>query len=559
MRRPAPLTYKQKRNAYQGSQPLLPINRSNQKQRAFDAATEFFKKYKSPLTDTLQDIFGTQFFASAALKLDPLSAFENTAGIYCFANRLRERSGFTHYGTIIDRTQIRNGQNYNLEAPTVISDLVMSIVGEEETSVSNDDTTAWTSFMWDSTRNSRDWENSYTFNEAYDKSTPSFGGMEMHNVKSETVNDPNFATRSDLVYTHRGAEGTFEYQQFILDETTNVCLIGGSCTSVSGSLFVDDIGAYALKTMNDNVFSLIQSASAAKRVFNLWYQVSELRDIPKLIGSIKDLRKLITKYATNPKSVGKDLDRQVANLGLSWKFGVESTYSAVKGLMKLPEKATKRLNYLIGRNGKVSTGRSKRQFVEDSFDAELPTFEFHLPSWITVADEDVTRNIQVELRCVVNQTIQFPRLAVPSITDKDYRRLVGAAPNAEDIYNVIPFSWLVDYFVGIGDYIGVMSAIYSDTQVLNYGFMTIVIVEELEHKATLKVSSHESHIVTGMGTVSDKETVKDIPYLRKYKRKYQQRVSIGELDGVKSVGFFQTNLSDFQLSILGALFSQRAK
>lgn len=557
MRRPAPLGIKQKRNAYQGSQPLLPVNRSNQRRRAFDAATEFFKKYKSPLTDTLQDVFGTAFFARAALWLDPISKFRNTAGIYCYANRLREKPGFTHNGTIVNRTRIRNGQTYNLEAPTKLLPLQMQVVGEEEESVINDNATSWISFMRDSTRKSRDWDNSFTFNEAYSADPPSYGEMEMHNVKSETIADPNTVNGSDLIYSHRGPEGTFEYQQYILDEVTTVAFVDGSCTSVSGSIFVEDIEAYALKTMNDNVLSMISQASASKRVFNLAYQITELKDIPRLLGDIGALQRLVSKYVKNPLKLA-ELDKEISNLFLSWKFGAESAYSAFKGLMKLPEKATKRLNYLIRRNGKVSTGRSKHAFVEDMSDQELPTFEFILPSWITADNQEVTRTFSVELRCVVNQTIKFPELAVPSITDKDYLELVGAIPTAEDLYNVIPFSWLVDYFVGIGDYIGVLTAIHSDRELINFGFMTIVIVEELQHKATLKVSNRLRHSLDGVGVISDVTTVKEFPYLRKYTRKYQHRVSVGDLDGVKSVGFFQTNLSDFQLSILGSLFSQRA-
>lgn len=563
MRRPAPLTYRQKRNAYQGSQPLIPQEtRDNQKRRAFDAATEFFKKYKSPLTTTLQDIFGTEFFARAALWLDPISPFRNAGGIYCYANRLREKPGFEHYGTIIDRFRIREGQNYNLEAPTVLFPLEMVETGSGESSIENDDTTKWVSFMWDTTNKSRDWQNSYTFDEDYSKpDAPSFGELRMSNVKSETISDASFLSKSTISYQHRGAPGTFEYTQYHVDEETNVCIIGGSSTSVSGSVFVpeDQLEEYMNKSLNDNVFSMIQRASAAARSFNIAYQIAELRDIPRLVGNIKDLQKLLLKYAKKPASVLRNLDKEVSNLYLSWQFGVESTYSAVKGLMKLPEKATKRLNYLIGRSGKISQGRSKRSFVDDQFDSDLPTFTFHLPSWVTVTDEEVTRTFNVELRCVVNQTIRFPKLAVPSITDKDYLKLVGAIPTPEDLYNVIPFSWLVDYFVGIGDYIGVLTAIFSDSQIINYGFLTIVIVEEVEHKATLNVTNRETHAVTGIGTLTDISKVVTKPYLRKYTRKYQRRVNIGDLDGVKSIGFFQTGLSDFQFSILGSLFSQRRR
>lgn len=559
MRRPATMTHRQKQNAYHGSQPLLPDNRKQQTQRAFDAATEFFKKYKSPLTDTLQDIFGTRFFGRAALWLDPLSQFRNTAGIFCYANRTRDKFAFTHNGTVVDRYRATTGKNYDLETPNVFYDFDDFVTGESETSIINDDQTRMTSFMRDSTRKSRSWDQSYTFNDEYDPDSPSYGEMEMDHYEDEIVSDANAVKRSVVTNTHLGLEGTPQYLFYSRDIETNVCFVGGSCTSVSGSLFVTDIDVIAQQLMNDNVSSLISQAVASRRTFNAWYQVSELRDIPKIVGNLVDLQLLLKKYAKNPLLTLKSLDKDISKLYLGWEFGVVSTYSAFKGLMKLPEKTVKKLNYLIRRNGKVSTGRSKRIVVDDPPDQELPTFEFHLPNWITVSDEEVTRTWSYELRCVVNQTIQFPQLAVPSITDSDYRKLIGATPTPEDLYNVIPFSWLVDYFVGVGDYVGVLSAVHSDTQLINFGFMTIVIAEKLEHKATLEVTSRIDHSVIGYGLVSSESQTRKVPYLKTYTRKYQHRVNIGDLDGVKSIGFFGTNLSDFQLSILGSLFSQRRK
>jgi hypothetical protein len=126
-----------------------------------------------------------------------------------------------------------------------------------------------------------------------------------------------------------------------------------------------------------------------------------------------------------------------------------------------------------------------------------------------------------------------------------------------DVYNIIPWSWLVDYFVDLGSYIQMMDAINSDRQLINYGFATFVSTESLTNEFVLKSTS--SYIKTN--TVGD--TVKEVymdtkyPCKKVYQRKYQLRADISYLDGVKTFGNnWVGNLNSFQTSILGALLAK---
>jgi hypothetical protein len=560
MKRTATVDQRRSNAAYSQSNPLLPFNRSKQRQRAFDAATEYFKRYKTPLTDTLQSLFGTEFFARAALWLDPLAPFRNSAGIIGYENRLREKPGFEHRGHVISTEHSITSQNHLDDYPKPVSEFITSESDNPQFDFVNDDATKWTSYMWDSTRSSRAWEDSYASGEIYDRAIPSFGTMHFSKTKSEDYLTPNVVftgyDEKQFIFADGVVTPFYNRQRFV-----NRLSIDGSCTSVSGSIFVDDLETHALDFMNENVSSILPGALASRRSFNLAYQVSELKDLPGLLRDIGNLQHLIETYVKNPLKKLTELDKDLASLNLSWEFGVKSFASAVKGLLNLPEKATKRLNYLISRNSKVSTGRSMRSWLNYDFGGTLPTFTFHLPNWVEVLDEHVERRVDIELRCVVNQTIQFPVLAVPSISNFDYLRLIGAVPTPADVYNIIPFSWLLDWFGGLGDYVDLMDAIHSDDQLINYGFLTIVINESLTHTANLKVTSETYHWYSpSPGVTIDIDhsfSSKAMPYKKTYSRKYQQRVDIGSLEGVKSFGFFQTNLSDFQSKILGSLFSQR--
>lgn len=561
MRRTDTANQRRSNAAYEQANPLTPLNRAKRRQRAFDAASEYFKKYKAvPLLRNLQDIFGIEFFAQATLWLDPLNEFRNSAGIIAGENRLRELTGFKHSGRALWTTTYVLTDNHDPEISHPIPRFIVEESEETHDTIVNDNATEWNSYMWDSTKKGREWERSSASGDQYDINVPSYGTCTIHRVKSEDFVSPNTIIRTSREESHYRSSDYNYYSDGIF---TDFVFLDGACTSPSGSIFVDDIDTFALDFMNDNLSRVLPGALASKRTFNLAYQVAELKDLPRLLGDIRNLQQLLKSYLQNPTGSLVQLDKDIASLNLAWEFGVKSLVGAAKGLMQLPEKATKRLNYLIQRNSKVTTGRSSSKWLNYEHDQGLPTFQFLLPDWVEVVDEEVTRNIQVELRCVVDQTIQFPTLAVPSISDFDYLKLVGAVPRVEDLYEILPFTWLYDWFGGMGAYVKIMDAIHSDRQLINYGFLTIVIDEVLTHKAGLKVSStykrYRASPIPGDPAFLEEDTssVRVYPYLKTYTRRFQRRVDISELEGVKGFGWWQSNLSDFQSKILGSLVSQR--
>lgn len=565
MKRAAPVDQRRKNDAYRQANPLLPGNRSKQKQRAFDAAKDYFKRYRTPLTDSLQTIFGTEFFARAALWLDPLTPFRNSAGIIGYETRTRQRDAFRHNGFSKETVTVTSFTNREDDNSEVVPEYPTSEPFTTQTDYENLYNVQFISYIADSTSKSRGWETSYASGEVYSPYVPTYGTMKLQTLDSEYY-FPNIITKieEDYAYYYNIGEGVthfynVERRRFTFDVVESI-------TYPAGPPIFDDLDEFALEFMNEHVFDMIQGALASRRSFNLAYQIAELKDLPRLLSDIKNLQSLVTSYIKDPLGSIAKIDKDIANLNLSWEFGVKSLAGAVKGLMKLPTKATKRLNYLISRNGKVSTGRSSRKWINYENPKDEPYFEFVLPDWIEHSDVSVSRRFDIELRCVVNQTIQFPAIAVPSITDKDYRRLIGlplsvGEIDVKDAYDLIPFSWLTDWFTGLGSYIGIMSAIHQDTQLVNYGFLTIVINETVTHKVNLKATSNIwRHFTDEFGDVHEIENTgvdKVYPYERKYTRKYQRRVDIGSLEGVKSFGWYQTNLSAFQQKILGSLFSQR--
>jgi len=321
--------------------------------------------------------------------------------------------------------------------------------------------------------------------------------------------------------------------------------------------------------MNNNVLSMIESTLPTAPVFKSFYNIAELKDIPQCISGLRSLKEILEKAVSLRLNVSS-VDKLVANQYLNYQFGIKSLAQAAQGFLALPTKAAKKLNYLLKRAGKVTSSRSKRVFtyhIPGGNQDEDPSFQLGLYSpWADdnlyiVDHQEVYTDVNIELRLVVNQTIVFPPATVPKFSDKNYRKILGVQPTVKDFYDLIPFSWLVDWFTGLGDYINIVDAIFSDRQLVHYGFLTAVYTETTTHKYRVKVRDCvETVTQTSFDSSNDVRTFSKVKstqlYHTEYIRKIYFREDLSNLDGVKSFGGGMFNLSDFQTSILGSLLAK---
>lgn len=569
MKRSATIDQIRKKNLERQSHPLRPEGGRSQKQRAFDAATEFFKEYKDVrLIKTLQDVFGTEFFARAAIMLDPLSSFRNVPGLMGADSRFREKLPMKSEGNVVTYSKLKSFRNYLPDIPKPQIEFLVSSEPEEVHRFQNSQTSVYYNYMYDSTKKTRAADmqgvphSDYTPGYKPTDNTPEFGYMQMFKTSTKEESPGIIFRRNSTKYY---IETEAPFRLYNRDEFLQTLVLDGPCALYSGPIFSEDPAAIGLEIMNQNIWGMIPQALPSKRLYNAFYQIGELRDLPGLIRQIDSLKLLLAKYG-KPKNLLKNLpgiDKEVSNLYLAWEFGVVSVDQAVLGLMKLPQKLAKRINYLIRKNGKVIKGRAKREFTKSELNLpeyELPSFEFTLPDWVTIQNESVKRDQFAEMRVVINSTVRFPEVAVPSYENSNYLDLIGLLPRPSDFYDLTPWTWLIGWFTGMNDYIKVMEAIYQENSLINYGFVTVVFTETVTHSCEFKVTSGE-YAVTSVGGDSTVETIDEhvtvYPYRRVYTSQYQRRVSIADLDGVKAFGFGLTDsLSAFQKQILGSLITQ---
>jgi hypothetical protein len=318
--------------------------------------------------------------------------------------------------------------------------------------------------------------------------------------------------------------------------------------------------AYAESLISEHILGMLKSWSPQKRDYTLFRNVVELRDIPRSISSLREsignFRALYTSLAKSPslRKIIFDLKgsaKAVPNEYLSFHFGWKQLYKDITDLLDQPKKFSKRMNFLIARNGKPTTYRSSKKFL--SGESGVSGFE-HYPLNIE-GNYRLGSNIQreSELRLVINATFDFPNVSGPSFREREFLRRLGVLPTPTDIYNLVPWTWLIDWFSGLGNYIEMIDIINSDPTLVNWGMITCETKGELD--TTLYSETTCSKSVTAAGTTIQQYF--QVPWRHTSKLSFECQIRKDVSASLVRKTSDVSSLSAFQKSILGALLAQR--
>jgi len=142
-------------------------------------------------------------------------------------------------------------------------------------------------------------------------------------------------------------------------------------------------------------------------------------------------------------------------------------------------------------------------------------------------------------------------LAAPELRQYLWTKLWGLDPSPEDVYNLTPWTWLVDWFSGLGDYVNAYDRINSDTSLINWGFFV--------YESDVRIRTDFT------GAVDTQTALEGVlsPVKTEYQThssvagyKYISRKSIGSVGGTK-LASETASLDEFQKIILGSLLLQR--
>jgi len=342
----------------------------------------------------------------------------------------------------------------------------------------------------------------------------------------------------------------------------------------------------ALAAMQKYTDSMMARIHPNHRTYDLFYQIAELKDLrqtlqgslqvwmsfERLVGtrvfesllrSARNWRNptVLRHYAsTAGRHYGfqfdelRDLDQTASSAYLSFKFGWESMVRGIRDFLPSPAKITRDINFLVERIGRDNSFRTKKTWREN--EPSVPTMRANLYRNEGIHDLTVRKQgvRHCELRVMANFAINFPNLDSPRFRQRLFDRKLGLYPTPLDLYNLIPWTWLADWFLGAGDYLKLLETISGDKNTVNYGFATY-------REDTVVSASMAGRLVTTTsrninGVFSTYDTYQVRKHAGNFILRYQLRMSIPRISSVKS--YWDSNLSATQTTIIGALLGTRS-
>lgn len=263
--------------------------------------------------------------------------------------------------------------------------------------------------------------------------------------------------------------------------------------TVGGAAYISDASITSLRdkaiaatnqVLTDKLSGLIAATLPTARRYTLARNVFELKDLPRSVISLQaTLRDLSQAISTLPSSVQRAIylaqtPKHVPGEYLSFWFGWVTTFKAVRDLIEAPSKIAKEVNFLISRRGLPTTLRRTQKYAGGVLTSPGWTYNptvFSGTLWTeTALTPETISNFETEIRLVINCIFDFPSVGVPQIRSSLLDRKWGVAPTASDIYQVIPWTWLFDWFTGLGNYVEAIDLINTDKTTINWGIVSAV-------------------------------------------------------------------------------------
>lgn len=212
--------------------------------------------------------------------------------------------------------------------------------------------------------------------------------------------------------------------------------IPGYPTRSHVSVSLPSVGASATK--------LLAQTNPGRAVVSLPVFIAEMRDLPHAVKSIKDIGdQLLRKKVPQTRDVAGQL--------LSWEFGWRPLLSDLRKITQFGDYVAKRSKEI---ERLYSKGGLKRRLT--LFDGSARS-ESQFPAESRLGDLVYVRE---ERHTFVRRwgTVRWRPTSLPPKGPHGYERqaiqaVFGLSIQAEDVWNIIPWTWLVDWTTNVGEYL----------------------------------------------------------------------------------------------------------
>lgn len=298
-----------------------------------------------------------------------------------------------------------------------------------------------------------------------------------------------------------------------------------------------------------------------KRDYTLFRNIVELKDIPRSIASLqKTAEALKLAYNGLPRNRSlreaiislNPIGKQIPNEYLSYNFGWRQLYRDTMDLLALPHKLSKKYKFLIERAGKPTTFRTKRTILSAVGDYS-PEFDYDSITGEHSIKYSSRLDRTTELRLVINAKFDFPPPNEVSFRTGSFLDRIGAIPRPTDLYNLVPWTWLLDWFTGLGNYVEQIDNISRDKALINWGMITAKTNGSLSTAFQSSIDSSDYLIFEGVTTSSLRRNT--VVHTSKMNYECQIRKDVAAILDVNTTS--KPNLTTYQQSIIGSILTQR--
>jgi hypothetical protein len=520
------------------------------RERYVEAARQLWQLDDDWETRLAIEVFGPEKMGSIAFALDPLARYQ--AGRKLCAQPTRKRYGpaITFGQHIHWVADFKRYQNYHIENPDLIPEWLAFHESDDTDYNAINPGLDLTMKMHDSVQSQRQAGQEYGLMD-----------RERHEYSSKTF--PEISVTEEIKDYQVGTDGQYDrsVNTYVFDFATyKTPFIFPPWGWAGYPGYTDEISQFTSDFASNHLSEVLPQTLANKRLYNAFYQIGELRDLPELIKGTKDFVDFLAGLTKSPDGL-RLADKASAGAYLTWLFGYQSIQQAVQSLVEFPNRLAKKVNYLLEKNGKTVPVRAQRVYDDPS----LQFFQVKkwLPSMVPIPYVDtseivVTDLSTVTLKCSTTQRITYPQVGEPKATGQTLANALGLSPRVVDIYNLIPWTWLVDWFTGLSQYLNLVESVDGDFQIINLGFATVRVDSAFRLTGNLIVNDFRRTISNDGSYVDEYYNPRQVPVDMVFHSTFEKRYNVGDLGSVKCMDPLES-LGDPQLSILGALFTTHTK
>lgn len=213
--------------------------------------------------------------------------------------------------------------------------------------------------------------------------------------------------------------------------------------------------------------------------------IAELRDLPtiplkfgkKAVFSLAGLAGLPVENRRKLQGF-RELRKEIGSQYLNVQFGWLPFVKDLQDMYKLQRNLDRHLNQLkrdngktVRRKGQVSSEEDSNVFVDTGLNLLYPalTSEYYSPVFGGVKTTTVSTSTRVWFSAAFKYYISD--IGTPQWTRRAKAALFGLNPSPELLWEVMPFSWLIDWFSNTGDVISNMSENAAENLVASHAFV----------------------------------------------------------------------------------------